>query len=54
MPKLDVKYRTDPGGYKPYARDENPAREWVRPGTPGLERRVGGLEKDFLTGALML
>ncbi len=50
LPKIDVTYRTDPEGFKPYARDENLARAWVRPGTPGMEHRVGGLEKDFLTG----
>ncbi len=50
LPRLDVKFRTDPEGYKPYARDENLARAWVRPGTTAMEHRVGGLEKDFLTG----
>ncbi|NMG76424.1 2-oxoacid:acceptor oxidoreductase subunit alpha [Aromatoleum diolicum] len=50
LPRLDVKFRTDPEGFQPYARDENLARAWVRPGTPGMEHRVGGLEKDFLTG----
>ncbi len=41
------------GGYKPYARDAGRlARSWAIPGTPGLEHRVGGLEKDFLTGAV--
>jgi 2-oxoglutarate ferredoxin oxidoreductase subunit alpha len=50
LPKLDVKYRTDAEKYQPYARDENLARAWVRPGTPGMEHRIGGLEKDFLTG----
>ncbi|MDR0250707.1 MAG: 2-oxoacid:acceptor oxidoreductase subunit alpha [Burkholderiales bacterium] len=50
LPKLDVKFRTDPEGFQAYARDENLARAWVRPGTLGLEHRVGGLEKDFLTG----
>jgi len=50
LPKLEVKYRTDPKDFKPYARDENLARAWVRPGTPGMEHRLGGLEKDFLTG----
>ena len=43
-------FRTDPEGFQPYARDENLARAWVRPGTPGMEHRIGGLEKDFLTG----
>jgi 2-oxoglutarate ferredoxin oxidoreductase subunit alpha len=50
LPKLEVKFRTDPEGFQVYARDENLARAWVRPGTPGLEHRVGGLEKDFFTG----
>jgi len=34
----------------PYRRDEKLARPWVVPGTPGLEHRIGGLEKDSLTG----
>ncbi|KON82376.2 2-oxoacid:acceptor oxidoreductase subunit alpha [Azoarcus sp. PA01] len=50
LPKVEVRYRTDPESFQPYARDENLARPWVRPGTPGMEHRVGGLEKDFLTG----
>jgi 2-oxoglutarate ferredoxin oxidoreductase subunit alpha len=38
-------------GYMPYARDEERlARFWAIPGTPGLEHRIGGLEKDFLKG----
>lgn len=52
LPKVNVKFRTDPDGYQPYARDENLARAWVKPGTPGMEHRIGGLEKDFLTGAI--
>ena len=47
---IDIKFRSDPGNFQPYARDENLARAWVRPGTPGMEHRVGGLEKDFLSG----
>jgi 2-oxoglutarate ferredoxin oxidoreductase subunit alpha len=48
-----VAHRTDPAGYQVYARNqETLAREWVVPGTPGLEHRIGGLEKDFLTGAV--
>jgi 2-oxoglutarate ferredoxin oxidoreductase subunit alpha len=38
------------GGFLPYARDQKLARPWVKPGTPGLEHRVGGLEKAHLTG----
>ncbi|BAL27467.1 2-oxoacid:acceptor oxidoreductase subunit alpha [Azoarcus sp. KH32C] len=50
LPPLDVKFRTNPDGFEPYARDEHLARAWVRPGTPEMEHRVGGLEKHFLTG----
>ncbi len=39
-----------PGGFLPYGRDENLARPWVKPGTPHLEHRIGGLEKAHLTG----
>jgi 2-oxoglutarate ferredoxin oxidoreductase subunit alpha len=47
---FEVRFRTDTERFQPYARDENLARAWVRPGTPGMEHRIGGLEKDFLTG----
>ncbi len=41
------------GGYMPYKRDEEKlARGWALPGTVGLEHRIGGLEKDFTTGAV--
>jgi len=51
LPDVKVEFRTDPQGFFPYLRDEKTlARPWVRPGTPGLEHRVGGLEKDYLTG----
>ncbi len=50
LPRVTVKYRTEAAGFEAYARDANLARAWVRPGTPGMEHRVGGLEKDFLTG----
>jgi 2-oxoglutarate/2-oxoacid ferredoxin oxidoreductase subunit alpha len=36
--------------YKPYARDEKLARPWALPGTAGLEHRIGGLEKQNITG----
>ena len=53
LPKIEVAFRTDPNGFLPYARDEKTlARAWVRPGTPGLEHRIGGIEKDALTGAV--
>jgi 2-oxoglutarate ferredoxin oxidoreductase subunit alpha len=51
LPKIPVKFRTDPAGFHPYVRDpETLARPWVLPGTPGLEHRIGGLEKEDVTG----
>jgi 2-oxoglutarate ferredoxin oxidoreductase subunit alpha len=57
VPKVDdvqpfpVTFRTDRNNYEVYRRDEATlARDWVKPGTPGLAHRVGGLEKDALTG----
>ena len=48
---LKVGFRTDPTGFYPYLRDEDTlSRPWVIPGTPGLEHRIGGLEKEYLTG----
>lgn len=47
---IEVKFRTDPEGFLPYLRDENLARPWAIPGTPGLEHRIGGLEKENITG----
>jgi 2-oxoglutarate/2-oxoacid ferredoxin oxidoreductase subunit alpha len=40
------------GGFKPYSRDEKLARPWVKPGTPGLLHRIGGIEKQVDTGHL--
>ncbi len=51
LPDMPVTFHTDADGFQPYARDEQTlARPWVRPGTPGLEHRVGGLEKEHITG----
>lgn len=38
------------GKFMPYERDANLARPWAIPGTPGLEHRIGGLEKQDITG----
>ncbi len=38
------------GKFQPYKRDEKLVRPWAIPGTPGLEHRVGGLEKQDITG----
>lgn len=55
LPSIDVAHATKPNGpdgeFYPYARDEvTGARPWAIPGTPGLEHRIGGLEKAALTG----
>jgi 2-oxoglutarate/2-oxoacid ferredoxin oxidoreductase subunit alpha len=51
LPKLTVAFRTEPHGFYPYLRDEKTlSRPWVRPGTPNLEHRIGGLEKEYLSG----
>ncbi len=51
LPSIDVKFEKESAGFSPYKRDEQTlARPWVVPGTPGLEHRIGGLEKDQLTG----
>ncbi len=50
LPHFEVKFPTDPEGFLPYSRDEKGARPWAIPGTPGLAHRIGGLEKEHLTG----
>jgi 2-oxoglutarate/2-oxoacid ferredoxin oxidoreductase subunit alpha len=55
LPDLQVSFATEPntedGRFLPYLRDpETMARPWAVPGTPGLEHRIGGLEKADKTG----
>jgi 2-oxoglutarate/2-oxoacid ferredoxin oxidoreductase subunit alpha len=51
LPRFDVAHRTDPKDFFVYQRDPKTlSRAWVVPGTPGLEHRIGGIEKDALTG----
>ena len=50
IPRIPVKFHTEKEGFAPYARDEKLARPWALPGTPGLEHRIGGIEKQHLTG----
>jgi 2-oxoglutarate ferredoxin oxidoreductase subunit alpha len=51
LPDFPVHFRTDPAGFFPYLRDpQTLARPWAVPGTPGLEHRIGGLEKEETTG----
>ena len=54
LPELSADFATEPnadGAFMPYLRDpETLARPWAIPGTPGLEHRIGGLEKQETTG----
>jgi 2-oxoglutarate/2-oxoacid ferredoxin oxidoreductase subunit alpha len=51
LPKFPVTFETNPTDFRPYRRDTKTlARPWAVPGTPGLEHRIGGLEKQDVTG----
>ncbi|HSG85819.1 MAG TPA: 2-oxoacid:acceptor oxidoreductase subunit alpha [Candidatus Limnocylindrales bacterium] len=51
LPDIGRPNHTDPVSFRPYARDpETLARPWAVPGTPGLEHRIGGLEKADVSG----
>ncbi|HEX5555860.1 MAG TPA: 2-oxoacid:acceptor oxidoreductase subunit alpha [Chitinophagaceae bacterium] len=54
LPEIPVKYKAalaeGEEEFQPYQRDENMVRPWAIPGTPGLEHRIGGLEKQNITG----
>jgi 2-oxoglutarate ferredoxin oxidoreductase subunit alpha len=51
LPKIELHFATDPANFMPYARDEATlARPFALPGTPGLEHRIGGIEKQHITG----
>jgi 2-oxoglutarate ferredoxin oxidoreductase subunit alpha len=51
LPSFPISYRTDPEGFHPFLRDPKTlARPWVKPGTPQLEHRIGGLERDYDSG----
>ncbi len=53
IPPVITETPADEPDYMPYKRDEKRlARRWALPGTPGLEHRIGGLEKDFLWGTV--
>jgi 2-oxoglutarate ferredoxin oxidoreductase subunit alpha len=46
-----VTFRTDPEGFHPFLRDpQTLSRPWVKPGTPDLEHRIGGIEKSYSSG----
>ena len=54
LPAIEVKFKTSLAEgeekFLPYKRDEKLARPWAVPGTPGLEHRIGGIEKQHETG----
>ncbi|MCH2694081.1 MAG: 2-oxoacid:acceptor oxidoreductase subunit alpha [Acidobacteriia bacterium] len=51
LPDIEIQSRTDPEKFHPYLRDKvTLSRPWAIPGTPGLEHRIGGLEKQDVTG----
>jgi 2-oxoglutarate ferredoxin oxidoreductase subunit alpha len=57
LPRIPVKHMTEPvlngngeGHFLPYKRDDRLVRAWAIPGTKGLEHRIGGLEKEDVTG----
>jgi 2-oxoglutarate/2-oxoacid ferredoxin oxidoreductase subunit alpha len=51
LPEIPVHFATDPVGFQPYRHDPvTLARPWAIPGTPGLEHRIGGIEKQDVTG----
>lgn len=54
LPEIEVhhpaKLREGDEKFMPYSRNKNETRPWAIPGTPGLEHRIGGLEKENITG----
>lgn len=56
LPRIDPGFATEPNGpdgkFLPYLRDEKLARPLAVPGTPGLENRIGGIEKADGTGSI--
>ena len=54
LPEIKTSFKTQLGDheekFQPYLRDENLIRPWVIPGTPAMEHRIGGLEKQNITG----
>jgi len=52
LPDIKVTYHADAETFHPYDRDDVMARPWAIPGTPGMEHRIGGLEKENITGEI--
>jgi 2-oxoglutarate/2-oxoacid ferredoxin oxidoreductase subunit alpha len=49
---IDPAFAAPTEDFQPYARDEKGSRPWAIPGTPGLTHRIGGLEKEDVTGEI--
>jgi 2-oxoglutarate/2-oxoacid ferredoxin oxidoreductase subunit alpha len=54
LKKIKTQSHTDPDTFQPYSRNEDLARPWAIPGTPGCEHTLGGLEKSNITGKVNL
>jgi 2-oxoglutarate ferredoxin oxidoreductase subunit alpha len=60
LPRITITHPTTPNSngngtppeFLPYQRDERLVRQWAIPGTPGLEHRIGGIEKEDVTGKI--
>ncbi len=50
LPRFSIKHPRSENGFQPYERTDRLVRPWALPGTPGLEHRIGGLEKRDVTG----
>lgn len=51
LPRIEISHASDPKTFQPYMRNPDTlARPWAIPGAPGLEHRIGGLEKQDVTG----
>jgi len=53
LASIEIEHATDPEDFEVYGRDQKLTRPWAIPGTPGMEHRVGGLEKEHKTGNVM-
>ena len=49
-PAFPARFASDPATFAPYSRDDRGVRPWAKPGTAGLAHRIGGIEKQNITG----
>ncbi|MBR9977009.1 MAG: 2-oxoacid:acceptor oxidoreductase subunit alpha [Bacteroidetes bacterium] len=52
LPDISVPFASDPDAFQPYERNDHLSRPWAVPGMPGFEHRIGGLEKQHITGSV--